>query len=87
MIFEKMDEIRRICVDLPAPDDAALRAAEARNGQLTKPPGALGRLEELALWYAAWRGDPTPSLTRLRSSFSLEIMGLQRKVYLRFRQT
>ena len=64
MIFEKMDEIRRVFADLPAPDDAALRAAEARNGQLTKPPGALGRLEELALWYAAWQGAPAPSLTR-----------------------
>ncbi|EAR50152.1 nicotinate-nucleotide--dimethylbenzimidazolephosphoribosyltransferase [Oceanicola granulosus HTCC2516] len=48
--------------DLPAPDTGAIAAAEARNGQLTKPPGALGRLEELAIWYAGWRGDPRPSL-------------------------
>lgn len=34
----------------------------ARNGQLTKPPGALGRLEELAIWYAGWRADPRPAI-------------------------
>lgn len=42
----------------PARDEAASEAAHARNGQLTKPPGALGQLEELAIWYCAWRGSP-----------------------------
>ena len=42
---------------------AARAAAEARNGQLTKPPGALGRLEEIAIWYAGWRGDARPRVT------------------------
>ena len=32
----------------PGPDGDALQGAADRNGQLTKPPGALGRLEELA---------------------------------------
>lgn len=48
---------RAVLTDLPGPDGAARAAAEARNGQLAKPPGALGRLEELAIWYAGWRGD------------------------------
>ena len=39
------------------PDQAAIDAAKARNGVLTKPPGALGRMEELAIWYCGWRGD------------------------------
>ena len=45
-----------------APDaDAAARAgAVARNGQLTKPPGALGRLEDLAIWVAGWQGRAQP---------------------------
>ena len=47
---------------LTGPDRDAIAAAEARNGQLTKPPGALGRLEELAIWYAGWRGDGRPEL-------------------------
>jgi len=29
---------------------------------LTKPPGALGRLEELAIWYGGWRGTGRPSI-------------------------
>jgi nicotinate-nucleotide--dimethylbenzimidazole phosphoribosyltransferase len=48
--------------DLPEEDATARAAAQARDGQLTKPPGALGRLEDLAQWYAAWRGDPRPAL-------------------------
>lgn len=45
-----------------APDaDATARAdAVARNGQLTKPPGALGRLEDLAIWIAGWQGRAQP---------------------------
>jgi len=46
----------------PAADAQALDAAQARNGQLTKPPGALGRLEDLAVWYASWRGTDRPAL-------------------------
>ena len=46
----------------PGPDAAATQGAGERNGQLTKPPGALGRLEDLAIWYAGWRGDARPSI-------------------------
>ena len=48
----------------PAPSDQARAAATDRNGQLTKPPGALGRLEDLAIWYAAWRGEAAPRIER-----------------------
>jgi nicotinate-nucleotide--dimethylbenzimidazole phosphoribosyltransferase len=37
-------------------DQAARGAAEARQGQLTKPPGALGRLESLAIRLAGLQG-------------------------------
>ncbi len=46
----------------PGPDSGARAAAEARNAQLTKPPGALGRLEALAIWFAGWAGDARPTL-------------------------
>lgn len=55
---------RHAMSDLPAPCSSARADAAARNAQLTKPPAALGRLEELALWYAGWRGDPRPRLER-----------------------
>src|SRR5208282_6702874 len=47
-----------------APDAAAAEAARAREGQLTKPAGALGRLEELAVWLSTWQGRHPPSLER-----------------------
>ncbi|MBJ3762088.1 nicotinate-nucleotide--dimethylbenzimidazole phosphoribosyltransferase [Maribius pontilimi] len=57
-----IDSIRAALRDLPQPDRAAQDGAAARNGQLTKPPGALGRLEDLAIWYAGWRADPRPAI-------------------------
>nr|WP_321253496.1 nicotinate-nucleotide--dimethylbenzimidazole phosphoribosyltransferase [uncultured Ruegeria sp.] len=47
----------------PGPDETATTGASERNGQLTKPPGALGRLEDLAIWYAGWRGDARPQIS------------------------
>ncbi len=55
---------RTAMTDLPGPDAAARDGAAARNAQLTKPPAALGRLEDLAQWYAGWRGDARPSVDR-----------------------
>ncbi|MFD1193468.1 nicotinate-nucleotide--dimethylbenzimidazole phosphoribosyltransferase [Seohaeicola saemankumensis] len=55
-----LDSFRAILRDLPDPDAAAVQAAMARNGQLTKPPGALGRLEDLAIWMAGWQGTDRP---------------------------
>ncbi len=62
MQFHSLDDIRHCLAALPAPDAQARAGAEDRNGQLTKPPGALGRLEDLAIWYAAWRGAARPVL-------------------------
>ena len=42
--------------ELPPFDQAAAAAARAHQTQLTKPPGSLGRLEELAVFYAGARG-------------------------------
>ena len=55
--FTSISAVAACLADLPGPDATARSAAEARNGQLTKPPGALGRLEEIAIWYCGWRGD------------------------------
>jgi len=48
---------------LPAADAAAAAAARARQASLTKPPGSLGRLEEIAEFMAAWRATPRPEIT------------------------
>lgn len=39
-----------------APDADTERAARSRQRTLTKPPGSLGRLEELSIWVAACQG-------------------------------
>lgn len=51
--------------DLPIPDTAARAAAAARQAQLTKPAGSLGRLEEIALFMAGWQGAERPALDRI----------------------
>ncbi len=60
--FASLSEFRTVLRDLPCPDAAAAAAAGFRNSQLTKPLGALGRLEELAIWYAGWRGIDRPAI-------------------------
>ncbi|HLP68768.1 MAG TPA: nicotinate-nucleotide--dimethylbenzimidazole phosphoribosyltransferase [Rhizobium sp.] len=57
------DDFRALLRDLPGPETASLIAARDRDRQLTKPPGSLGRLEEIAMWLAAWTGRP-PAVNR-----------------------
>ena len=53
------DSFRKLLRELPGPDENAVAAVRERDAQLTKPKGALGRLEEIAEWLAAWqRGAP-----------------------------
>ncbi len=61
--FSSLSEFQAVLAAQTGPNTAAQADAEARNGQLTKPPGALGRLEDLAIWYASWRGDARPMIS------------------------
>ncbi|QGM46310.1 nicotinate-nucleotide--dimethylbenzimidazole phosphoribosyltransferase [Methylocystis heyeri] len=56
------EEIRLLFANLPAPCAKSLAAVRARDAQLTKPPGALGRLEEIVEWLAAWQGKAEPTI-------------------------
>jgi nicotinate-nucleotide--dimethylbenzimidazole phosphoribosyltransferase len=60
--FANLESLRSACRDLPAGDDGAAAAVNARQAQLTKPPGSLGRLEDLAAWLARWQGRSMPVL-------------------------
>ena len=51
-----------------ASNEAARAAALARQGQLTKPPGALARLEDIAVQLAALQGVERPQLQRIHIS-------------------
>lgn len=60
--FSNLDGFRSILKTPVGPVAEAVAGATARNGQLTKPPGALGELETLAIWYAGWRGLEKPTV-------------------------
>jgi nicotinate-nucleotide--dimethylbenzimidazole phosphoribosyltransferase len=59
------DDIRNLLKDLPGPDGEAAERARAREGQLTKPPGALGRIESLNEWLCAWQAHHPPKAERI----------------------
>lgn len=50
------------------PDEASRTAALTRQGQLTKPPGALGQLEDVAVRFAAWQAAAQPQVERVHIS-------------------
>ena len=58
------EEIRAVLRAFPEPDTDARAAAAARDARLTKPAGALGRLEDLVQWLAAWQGRHPPRIER-----------------------
>ncbi|MCI0466063.1 MAG: nicotinate-nucleotide--dimethylbenzimidazole phosphoribosyltransferase [Beijerinckiaceae bacterium] len=49
---------------MPDASEPSRQAVLERQVQLTKPPGSLGRLEEIAAFLAAWQGKPVPTLDR-----------------------
>ena len=59
------DDIRNLVRDMPGPDADAMAACRDHESQLTKPPGALGRLEAIAEWLCAWQGHHPPKTGRI----------------------
>jgi nicotinate-nucleotide--dimethylbenzimidazole phosphoribosyltransferase len=66
MSFATVADFERAFADLPGPDATSITAAKVRQSQLTKPAGSLGRLEELAIFFAGWQGREKPSIDRGR---------------------
>ena len=62
-----LSEIPGLANSLPGADADAAAAARVRQNSLTKPPGSLGRLEELAEFMAAWRGTDRPEIWRAQA--------------------
>ena len=60
--FTSFSDLRAACLDLPSGDPAASASAARREAMLTKPPGSLGRLEQLVGWLAHWQGRTPPRL-------------------------
>jgi len=74
------EEMRRIILrELPGPDLEAQTRVVQRQAELTKPPGSLGRLEELAEWLAAWQGRAQPRVERPRVAVFAGSHGVARR--------
>ncbi len=58
------DDIRALVARMPPLDAEAAASIRTRDLELTKPPGSLGRLEDLAAWLGAVQGKAMPTLTR-----------------------
>ena len=61
-----LDAFRERVARMPGPDDAAAVRARERDSVLTKPAGALGRLESLAAWVSAWQARHPPRAERIQ---------------------
>lgn len=61
---QPFDDIRALLHDLPGRDEEASARTAWRESQLIKPPGALGRLEDISNWLSAWTGKSPPQVTR-----------------------
>ena len=58
------NDIRNLFKNLTVPNATVIEQVRARNAKLTKPPGSLGRLEELAEWFASWQGRSDPQISQ-----------------------
>ncbi len=73
------DEMRGILRTLPGPDLDARTAVAKRQAELTKPPGSLGRLEEIAEWLASWQSRALPRVERPRIAVFAGTHGVARR--------
>ncbi|GGE60595.1 nicotinate-nucleotide--dimethylbenzimidazole phosphoribosyltransferase [Actibacterium pelagium] len=60
--LSSLAELNDLAATLPKADAQAAQAATDRQNSLTKPPGALGHLEDLAIFMAGWRGAEKPTI-------------------------
>jgi nicotinate-nucleotide--dimethylbenzimidazole phosphoribosyltransferase len=58
------DDIRNLLPLMPEASQEAIAAVRARDAELTKPAGALGRLEEIVEWLAGWQDKAKPVIER-----------------------
>jgi nicotinate-nucleotide--dimethylbenzimidazole phosphoribosyltransferase len=59
------DDIRKLVGEFDGPDARAMAQCRARESRLTKPPGALGRLEVLSEWLCGWQAHYPPRADRI----------------------
>ncbi|MFN4272411.1 MAG: nicotinate-nucleotide--dimethylbenzimidazole phosphoribosyltransferase [Aliihoeflea sp.] len=60
-------ELRASLAGFPGLDEQAMASARQRQSQLTKPPGSLGMLEDLAVTLAGWQGREKPVIDKAQA--------------------
>tara|TARA_B100001939_G_scaffold304515_1_gene282934 strand:+ start:40388 stop:41425 length:1038 start_codon:yes stop_codon:yes gene_type:complete len=63
--FRERADFEAALRDLPGPDRDACAFARARQDSLTKPRGALGKLEDLSVFLAGWQARRMPRLEKV----------------------
>src|ERR1700720_689544 len=63
--FASLAELNEACLHLPQAHPGAAERVASREATLTKPPGSLGRLEDMVGWLALWQGRHPPRLERV----------------------
>ena len=64
--IQNLGDVRALLQTLPGGDVQAAENARAREPQLTKPGGSLGRLEDIAEWLATWQGRHPARVERIK---------------------
>lgn len=65
--IKTLSDIQNLAERLPVLDKDMEAGARARQDTLTKPPGSLGRLEDIAAFMAGWRGRADPAVDLAQS--------------------
>ncbi|MBE1528506.1 nicotinate-nucleotide--dimethylbenzimidazole phosphoribosyltransferase [Sphingopyxis sp. OAS728] len=66
--FASVQAFEAALANLRGPDRDAEADARVRQGELTKPAGSLGRLEDLAIFFAGWQGRARPQVAHARAA-------------------
>ncbi len=66
--FTSPEAFAAALAELGYPDPHATADAQTRQAELTKPAGSLGRLEELAVFFAGWQRRARPRIDRARAA-------------------
>lgn len=62
--FTSMEDVRAALRRAPGPSMRAQAETATREATLTKPPGSLGRLENISSWLAAWQDRAPPQVNK-----------------------
>lgn len=64
-MFASLNDVEQAALASITANPSATHSAMARQAELTKPQGSLGKLEDIAIWLAGWQGVEKPKLNQV----------------------